>query len=374
VLTYQTDRVKAAQAGNTSPLTVRVYGPDLDTLRTAANEVRQLVSTVPGVGNPQVETQPIEPTLSVEVNLDAAQRYGIKPGDVRRAAATYFSGLAVGSIYQDQKIFDVVVKGVPATQNAPSSLQDLLIDTPNGDRVRLGDVAAVRVTPYPTVIRHNATSRSLDVTADVNDRALGSVIADINSRLAHQAMPLEYHAEVLSGATTQQSQVLLIWGIVVAVLIGIFLLLQAAFGSWRLAALVLLVLPLAAVGGVLTGFGTGGILSLGALIGFLAVLAIAVPNVVVLVNAYRSAERKPEETFADVVVRTTRDRVGPVVLTALTTAVAVVPLVLFGNAAGLEVLHPLAVVVLGGLVSSTLVALFLLPSLYLRFASAQAGD
>ena len=374
VLTYQTDRVRAAEAGGSGPLTVRVYGQDLDVLRTTANQVRQLLTTVPGVVSPAVQTQPAEPTLAVEVNLDAAQRYGIKPGDVRRAAATYFSGLAVGSIYQDQKIFDVVVQGAAATRNAPTSVADLLIDTPSGERVRLGDVATVRVTSYPTVIRHEATSRSLDVTATVSGRGLDAVIGDINSRLAHQPMPLEYHAEVLSGATDQQNQVLLVVGIALAVLLGVFLLLQAAFSSWRLAVLVLLLLPLAGTGGVLTGVGAGGMLSLGALIGLLAILGIAARNIVLLVHGYQHGERGPEESLADVVVRTTRDRVAPVVLTALTLMLAVLPLVLFGGIAGLEVLHPLAVVVLGGLVTSTLLTLFLLPALYLRFAPGARQD
>jgi Cu/Ag efflux pump CusA len=367
LVTYQTDQVRTAAADTIGPLTVRVYGTELGQLQTTANQVRQVVSTVPGVVDPVVRTLPQEPTLQVTVNLDAAQRYGIKPGDVRRAAATYFSGLAVGSIYQDQQIFDVVVEGTPTLRNAPVNLADLLIDTPDGGTVRLGDVAKVGVAPYPTAIPHDATSRYLDVTANVSGRDLGSVIDDVNGRLRNVPMPLEYHAEVLSSTAARQGTDNLVTGLALGVVVLVFLLLQAAFRNWRLATVVLVSLPLGAVGGVLTAFATGGVKSLGALLGLATVFTIVARNAVLVVHGFQGLDRADGESDVAFAVRATRDRVGPVLLTALGTALVALPAVFFGPVAGFEVLYPWAVVVLGGLATATLLTLFVLPALYVRF-------
>ncbi|SEC09268.1 heavy metal efflux pump, CzcA family [Streptomyces sp. TLI_105] len=376
VVTYPQARLNEVRAenGDGAPVVVRVYGNDLGVLRRQAEQVSKALSQVPGVVRPQIPDVVEEPTLEVKVDLAAAQSHGIKPGDVRRAAATYFSGLPVGSLYEEQKVFDVVVWGSPATRSAPQKVQDLLIDTPKGGHVRLGDVAAVRVTPYPTVIEHYATSRSLDVVADVSGRDLNTVLDDVRSRVQAMPMPYEYHAEVQSDVAHQQSQDLRVAGIVAAALLGAFLLLQAAFNSWRAATLVLLALPLAGVGGVLTAFAVGGVMSIGALGGFLVVLGIAVRNLVLLVRGYQETEPREDGTVdPQHIVDATRDRVGPVLLTALATAVAVLPAVVLGTIEGMEVLHPLAVVVLGGLVTSTLVTLFIVPALYIRFYSSPGG-
>ncbi|HYS38289.1 MAG TPA: efflux RND transporter permease subunit, partial [Pseudonocardiaceae bacterium] len=369
LVTYQTDQVTAAAADPIGPLTVRVYGTDLGTLRTTANDVRRLMSAVPGVVDPAVRALAEEPTLEVKVNLDAAQRYGIKPGDVRRAAATYFSGLAVGSIYQNQQIFDVVVEGTPTLRDAPVNLADLLIDTPDGGAVRLGDVAAVDVAPYPTAIPHDATSRYLDVTANVRGRDLGSVINDINGRLRVTPMPVEFHAEVLSSSVSQQGTNELVIGIALAVVIGTFLLLQAAFRNWRLAVIALVTWPLAAVGGVLTAFAVGGVGSLGALLGLATVLAVAARNAMLVVQACQGSVRVDGESDHQFVARAARERVGPVLCTALAVAAVALPPLFFGPVAGFEVLYPWAVTVLGGLFSATLLTLFVLPALYFRVGS-----
>jgi Cu/Ag efflux pump CusA len=372
VLTYSRERVDAvrAQADNTNPVVVRVYGQDLPTLQAQARRVRDAVSTVPGVDRPRVQSLDEEPTLQVEVNLAAAQHYGVKPGDVRRTATTYFSGLLVGSFYEDQKVFDVVVWGTPSVRSDPANLAQLLIATPSGGYARLGDIASVKVTPFPTAITHDATSRSLDVSAGVGGRDLPSVLADVKARVQGLRMPVEYHAEVFSDVARQQSQDLRTGGIALAALVGILLLLQAAFGSWRAAGLVLVLLPLAATGGVLSAFAVGGVWSLGGLLGLAAVCVIATRSVVPLVHRYQHAEL-PDGAPRDraFVLDATRASVEPVTLTALGTALMLAPLLVFGPTAGLEVLYPFAVVVLGGLVTSTLVTLLVVPALYLRFAS-----
>ncbi len=362
--TYSQARVKAADTGTHSDLAVRVYGNDLAGLQRTADQVRQTLSTVKGIVAPTVEARAEEPTVQIQVDLAKAEKYGIKPGDVRRASATFFAGLPVGSIYEEQKIFDVVVWGAPSVRQTPSNVADLQIDVPTGGHVRLGDVANVQIGPYPTVIKHDNVSRSLDVYASVRGRGLDSVVADVQSRVRAMAMPLEFHAEVLSDAQQQETQFWRVAGVAFAVAMGIFLVLQAAFGSWRLATLLFMTLPLSVVGSVLAASLVGGIRSLGALMGLLAVFGIAARNNVLLVRTLR----RGAPADADLVVRVTREQVGPIVLTALTTSAAVLPLLFLGRVAGLEALFPFAAVVIGGLVTSTLLSVLIVPALYLQFA------
>ena len=363
--TYAQARVKAADTGTHSDVVVRVYGNDLAGLRRTADEVRRTLSGVKGIVAPTVEAQAEEPTIQIQVDLAKAQKYGIRPGDVRRASATFLAGLPVGSLYEEQKIFDVVVWGAPTVRHTPSDVANLPIDVPGGGRVRLGDVATVQIGPYPTVIKHDNVSRSLDVTASVRGRSLDAVVGEVKNRVRAMAMPLEFHAEVRSDTQRQQQgQFWRVGAVAFAVALGIFLVLQAAFGSWRLAALLFLTLPVSVVGGVLAAGLVGGVRSLGALMGLLAIFAIAARNNVLLIRTFgRSA---PPD--ADLVVRVTRDRVAPIVLTALTMVAALLPLLFLGRVAGTEALFPFAVVVMGGLVTSTLLSVLIVPPLYLRFA------
>jgi Cu/Ag efflux pump CusA len=366
VVTYPQDLVGAVPSRTGDGLVVRVYGIDLDVLRQKAEELRKRISTVPGVVAPKVQAQPSEPTVEVEVDLAAAQRYGINPGDVRRTAATYFSGLAVGQLYEEQAVFDVVVKGSPSSLSTPAAVADLLVDTPSGDQVRLGDVATVRVVAQPTAIEHDATLRSVDVTATVRGRGLDAVLADVRDRVRTTSMPLEYHAEVLDGPVQQRTQALRIAGLAAGVAVVAFLLLQAALASWRLAGLVFLTLPLAGAGGVLAAYAVGGAGTLGALMGAFTVLGLAARNGAVLIGELG----RLEEVTAEAVARVTRERAGPLVLTAAATAAVLLPPLVAGGGPGTEVLTPLCAVVLGGLVTSTALALLVLPALYLRLAPA----
>ena len=167
VRTYAEDRVAAAREIASDDLVVRVYGHDLAQLRDTADDVAKMLGTISGVLTPQVEPQVSEPTVEIEVDLAKAQRHGLRPGDVRRETSTLISGLTVGNLYEQQKVFDVVVWGGQATRQSVGSLKSLLIDTPSGGHVRLGDVADVRVAPNPVSISHDAVSRSIDVTATV---------------------------------------------------------------------------------------------------------------------------------------------------------------------------------------------------------------
>lgn len=371
--TYAEDRLRAADTGSTRPVVVRVYGPDLPQLRAQAEKVRRAISSVDGVDGARVQTLSTEPTLQIKVDLAAAQRVGIKAGDVRRETATLLSGLLVGNLYEQQKIFDVVVWGDPATRSDVASVENLLIDTPDGGHIRLGEVASVQLRPYPTVIRHDDVSRSLAVTADVSGRGVGDAVDDIRSRVAALRFPLEYHAEVFDDYSDAQRADLRVLGIAVAAALGILLLLQAATGSWRAALLLFVTLPLALVGGVLTAGLAGGLMSAGALSGLLAVLAVAARHNIVLVRRFLQLRADGDPLVPAAAVRAAQERSAPVVVCALTTAVAVLPLVVVGTVAGEEVVHALAVVLLGGLVTSAVLTLLILPVLCVRFVPAAPG-
>ena len=377
LVTYSNERIRAVGAlgdgnvtegseglealtGEDEPLVVRVYGQDLDVLREKGAEVRRAISTVDGVVAPRVENQAAEPTLEIEVDLEMAGRVGVRPGDVRRTAATLVQGIAVGSLFEEQKVFDVIVVGVPDVRASVTSVRNLLVDTPGGRRVRLGDVADVRVAPAPVVIEREAASRRIDVAADVQGRDLDSVVADVERRLEGVEFPLEYHAEVLDESSESQAASRRLVGIAIAALIGIFLVLQASFGSWRLAAAFLLTLPVTLSGGILAAFVAGESLSLGTLLGLFAILALAVRHGVLLIEQFGPGR--------DHVVRGAEARVTSIVMTAAAVAALMLPLVFLGGRPGLEILHPLAVVVLGGLVTSMLYTLLVVPALHARLA------
>jgi Cu/Ag efflux pump CusA len=239
--------------------------------------------------------------------------------------------------------------------------------------VRLGEVAEVRIVPAPTVIKRDTVSRFIDVGAKVSGRDLSSVTADIKQRLRAIQFPLEFHAEVLNDSAERQAAQLRMLAVVVVAVLGIFLLLQAAFASWRLAAVAFVTLPTALAGGVLAALAGGGILSLGSLVGFFTVLGIAVRNGILLIKHYQHLEQQAGEPFGpELVLRGARERLAPIVMTALATALALVPFVIFGAIPGLELVYPMAVVILGGLVTSLVLNLFIVPALYLRFGASPA--
>jgi Cu/Ag efflux pump CusA len=374
-VTYPSERIDQVLSGSNDPVTVRIFGQDLGILRDKADEVRQVLSGIDGIQDPQVATQSEEPTLEIEVDNDAAARYGIVPGYVRRAAATLLSGIQVGSLFDDQKVFDVVVWGTPAVRHDLSSVEDLLIDTPSGGQVRLGDVAAVRIGSSPTIIRHVDVSRSIDVTAAVSGRDLGAVIDDVRQGLREVQFPTEYHSVLVGDFAAGQAKDRQALGFAIAAAIAVLLLVQAAIGNWRLAALVFLMLPLSLAGGAVGALIDGRTVSIGSVAGFLAVYGLAARHAVMQIRHCRHLERREDAVFGDeLVLRGAGERFGPVVTSVVLTALVFAPLAIAGRVAGLEIVQPMAVVVLGGLISTTLLTLFVVPALTRRFGASSEPD
>jgi Cu/Ag efflux pump CusA len=374
--TYLNDLVDTSLQSRGEGLIVRVYGNEYDILADKAEEIRQLIAGVAGVDQAQV-IAPIEMSrLEIEVDLGAAEEYGLKPGDVRRTAATLLSGIQVGSLFEDQKVFDVVVWGKPEIRDSVESIEDLLIDTQLGTQVRLAEVASVDILQAPASIRRQGVSRFIDVAVDVNGRNLGAVAGRVDEAIDGVAFPIEFHAELLGDYAKRLGAQRNLLSLAAIALIVTFLLLQAAFRSWRLALVAFLGLAASLSGGVLVAV-VFGVASTAALAGLLAVLGIAASGSLMLIDHYLARERAagaPDDAARiELVLTGTRDRLLPILATTVAMLLVVVPFAIFGNGAGLEILRPMAFVVLGGLVTSTLVNLYVVPGLYLS-AKAKPED
>ena len=291
VLTYHQAMIREELSGTGESLVVRVYGEDTKTIAKKAEEVQQMLSGIEGISNARVQYEDQMPTLEIEVNIEKAREFGLKPGDVRRAAASLVSGIVVGSLFEKQKVFDVVVWGSPEVRESVQSIQNLLIDRPNGPSVRLSEVADVRIVSAESAIHRDAVARRLDVTAHVQGRDLAGVAADIEAGIGRINFPLTYRAELLGEYAERLDAQNRVIAFAVAAGFVILLLMQAFFRSWRLAAFVMLTLPMALVGCVIVALATtGGLVTLGGMVGFLAILGIAVRNSMTLVSRYRQLE------------------------------------------------------------------------------------
>jgi CzcA family heavy metal efflux pump len=381
VQTYLDERIEEVLTGGKEPIIVRTYGEDLATLRAKSDQILALVKSVPGVVDAHRDISSDVPQVNVTVNLARAERYGLKPGDVRRDAATLVAGEEVGDIFRAGKAYDVVVWSPESVRHSFTDVENLPIDAPSGGPVRLGAVASVSLQPNPNAIDRQGDSRYLDVGAAVSGRDLGAVVNDINKKLAAVHLDRGYHVELLGEYRERQAaQSRLLQSSLIAGA-AILLLLQAAFRRWRPAALVFLTLPMALVGGVLAAWAGGGIISLGSLVGFFTVFGIAARNGILLVNHWQHLEEEEGMEFGPaLVLRGACERLSPILMTSLATGLALVPLVVLGDRPGHEMELPLAVVVLGGLVTSTLLNLVVVPSLYLRWGKSRralregAGD
>jgi len=374
VQTYLKERIREVLTGSSEAIVVRTYGYDLDTLRNRADKIKVALTGTDGIVDLHVEFHEKIPQIQVKVDLEKAQKHGLKPGDVRRAAAVMMSGEEVGDIHIGNRTYDVNVWSVPSARNSLTDIREMMIDKPGGGHVQLQEVADIRVAPTPNVVSHENHKRRLDVRANVKGRALGAVVADVETRLKTVEFPLGYFPEVVGEYKERQAAQASMLSFSMVAAIGVFIFLFTAFKNGRLAILSFLTLPSALVGGVLAVYLSDGNVSLGSLVGFLTVLGIAARNGIMMINHFQHLEKYEGETFGTgLVLRGARERLSPILMTTLATGLALVPLVVAGDLPGHEIEHPLAVVVLGGLVTSTLLNLFIVPSLYLKFGRSKSN-
>jgi CzcA family heavy metal efflux pump len=370
VQTYLHERIdEVLTNGTTEDVAVYLYGPSLSTLAGLGQQLSAKLSKIPGLAD--VQPAPLEfiPQATVTVKLAAAAKYGLTPGEVRRAAAIMMASEPMSEIATGGKLYLVSAWTTPATRNSLTDLEQLPIDTASGGHVALGTVASIQLVPSASQIIRNNGERMQEVDADVDGRDLGSAAGAVQAALATLKLPAGYTAQLEGEAVERASaQEHLIWYGVAALLV-ILLLLQAAFGSWRLAVMLLITLPMALVGGVLAAWGVLGTITLGALVGFFTVLGIAARNGILLIAHFRQLEQEENVPFGPaLVIRGASERLSPILMTALATALALAPLVIYGNQPGQEIEYPMAIVILGGLATSTLLNLFALPALYLLVA------
>ena len=374
VSTYETDSMNGVLASGSDTVATRVYGVNGGELATLAGQLSGVIGRVPGVTGTTVTTPVTQPTIDINVNIDAAARYGISPGDVRREAGTLLSGLTVGNYFEDQEVFDVVVWGLPAVRSSLTSIENLVIDTANGGHVKLGQVAAVTVQPQPSDIPQEAMSQYADVTATVSGGSAGSVSQAIAAKVNAMTFPTNYHAElvtpsqygnVLAGTAASNqlspngsyaggtSRVAFI-GYVIAALLAVLLIGQAVTGSWRLGLISFVVLPACLSGAAGVTFAAGQQGTLAAAAGLLAVFALAARLVIGVGARLRTGTALDGAGISF-------DSMAQVAVPALVTAVALVPFIVMGDVPGMELLHTAAAVILGGLVTTAGVCLVVLP-------------
>ena len=373
VQTYLKERIREVLTGSSDTVVVRIYGPELEVLRSKSDDVLAALEGIDGVVDLKKEAHVDIPQIDIEVDLVKAQQYGLKPGDVRRAAAFLIQGEEVGDLFVGGKTYDVNVWSTPQSRDSLNDIENLLIDTPSGERVRLADVASVKIVPAPNVIEREGQSRKIDVSANVKGRDLGSVADDVEDPVSQVEFPLGYHAELFGEYAEReaaQGQLLLSGAVAV---IAIFFLLVTSFGNLRPATLTFFTLPWALVGGVLAAYFSSGILSLGSLVGLLTILGIATRNGIMMISHFQHLEEVEGEPFGPaLILRGAKERISPIMMTALTTGLALVPLAIAGAIPGHEIEHPMAIVILGGLVTSTLLNLLVVPTLYLRFGKSRS--
>ena len=371
VLTYLRERIKEVLSGTGASIVVRVFGPNQAQLRDTAQAVRGALGDINGVTDLHVEQQVQVPQVQIQPKPAALALVGLTAGALQQQVQTLIAGQRVGQVFEDQTPFDVTLWSPATLRRDPQALSALLIQNPAGPAVRLGDIANVYVAPAPNAIQRENSQRRIDISMNITGADLENTAQAIERAVADLAFPRGYHPEILGEYAALKDARGRLAGIGALCLIAIIWLVWLAFRSYRMTLLVTASLPFALVGGVAIVALTGGALSLGSLVGFVAVIGIAARNGIMLLSHaeyLRCVEQMP--FGVDLVRRAAAERVIPILMTALCAALALLPLVIRGDVPGHEIEHPMALVILGGLVSSTLLNLFLLPALYLRYAVA----
>jgi Cu/Ag efflux pump CusA len=373
VLTYLKERIREVLTGSSESINVRLYGHDLPTLYATGKEVKKAMEGIEGAIDLHVDLQEDIANIEIEADLEKAKKYGLKPGDIRRKVSILSAGWEAGDIFHGGKAYDVQVWSIPEVRHSLTSLKEMLLDVPGGGQVELQEVADVRIAPVPNVIAREQMKRRLDVGCNVRGRDLGSVAADVEKAVATVTFPEGVHAELIGEYAERQAAEGRMRGFTILAALAIFILLHTSFGSGRLAVLAFLLLPSALVGGVIAAYLGDGIISLGSLVGFLTVLGIAARNGILMIKHFQHLEDEEGMKFGpELVRRGAQERLAPILMTATTTGLALLPLVIRGDVPGHEIELPMAVVILGGLVTSTMLNLFIMPSLYLRFGRGQS--
>ena len=363
-------RIDHMLSGTRANIAVKIVGDDLLTLRRLGERVRDVMLGIPGAVDVSLEQQTEVPVVRFVLNRTAIARYGLRPDDVAEAVETSFAGAVVGRIFDKATAFDLVVKFDPASQADFDRLADLPVDTPSAGPVPIRLLADVRREQGPNMILRENVQRRIVISSNVAGRDLGGVVEDMRAAVADAVpMPAGYHVEYGGQFESEQSASRRLMVLGVGVIVGVFMLLVLAFGRSRDALLIMVNLPLALIGGVVGVFLAGGVLSVASMIGFITLFGIATRNGIMLVSHIHHLMSEEGVTdFREAVERGARERLVPILMTAMAAGLALIPLAFGGGKPGSEIQTPMAIVILCGLMSSTLLNMVVVPTMYLRYA------
>ncbi len=365
-------RIDHLLSGTRAQIAIKLFGADLATLRTKANEIRDAMAGVPGIVDLLVEPQVGVPQVQINMNRQASAAVGLRAEELAEAVDTAFNGHVASQVLEEQRTYDVLVRFNDSARQSVESIKRTLIDTPSGTKVPIGQIAEVRTDQGPNTINRENVQRRIIIQANVADRDLGSVIADVRAAINQKVqLPQGYFVQYGGQFESQEKASQQITWLSLVAIIGIFLLLYMALKSVRSALLVMANLPLALIGGVIMVFLSGGTLSVASLVGFITLFGIATRNGIMLISHYTHLMEEEGVSFRDAIVQGSMERLSPILMTALVTGVGLIPLALGAGQPGKEIQQPMAVVILGGIVTSTLLNMIVIPALYLKFGVAQ---
>jgi len=364
------ERIEEVLSGSTATVVVKLFGPDLDVLRQKGAEIRSIAAGVPGVADLNLEQQTARPQVLVRFNHDAMGQYGLNSAGLARTLRAAFYGATVSEVFEEQKLFAILVRYEPAAATDPRTMGETLVDTGSGAKVPLSAVADIEVVNAPSMINRENAQRRIVISSDIEGGSLTGVAQEIQKRVgARLRLPASYYVVYGGAYEAESSAVREILLLSAAAITGIFLLLFMAFRSAREAFLVMANLPLALIGGVAAVFLAGrGETSIASLVGFISLFGIATRNGIMLISHYHHLMRAESVPFGrELVERGALERLSPILMTALTAGLGLLPLAISAGKPGRELEQPMAVVILGGLLTSTLLNMIVLPALYLKF-------
>lgn len=365
-------RIDHMLSGTKAAIAIKIFGTDLSTLQMTGNSIKAAIADIEGLVDLSIEQQASTPQILIKARREALAFYGISTGEFKRFVELAFSGEKMSDIYEGQRRYDVVLKLDDKYTGSADAIGKVLIDTGFGSKVPLEEVAEIVSTTGPGAISRENVQRKLVVSANVSGRDVGSVVEDIREAVASsitlpEGYRIEYGGQFESAGKASRTLAL---ATILAVFV-IFLLLYAEFRDLGLSLIVLASLPLALIGGVFAVWISSAVISIPAIIGFITLFGIATRNGVLLINRYRHLQEGGTSLHQSIHEGSV-DRLNPILMTALTSALALIPLVVNGDKTGNEIQSPMAVVVLGGLVSSTLLNIFVVPIMYEWFEKRKA--
>ncbi|MDZ4707937.1 MAG: efflux RND transporter permease subunit [Saprospiraceae bacterium] len=356
-------------SGVRAQIAIKIFGNDLTTLRSSAEKVRTIISTVPGAVDVQVENQVMVPQLMVKIDRNALQRYGLQAGKVAEDIEVFYNGKVISQILDGQKTFDIVLRSDDSTRKNMDAIKNTQIVTPDGSLIPLQQIAKVELENSISSVNHENTQRRIVVSANVQGRDLGSTVKEMQEKVKNELKLEEgYYLQWAGQFESQQSASKLITILSIFSITGIFLVLYSHFKSSRIVLQIMLNIPLALIGSVVAVMLTGGVFSIATLVGFITLTGIASRNGIMMISHYIHLVQHEGEVFGDkMIIRGSLERLVPVLMTALVAALALIPLTLDATASGKEILYPVATVILGGLVSSTLLDMIVTPVVFKQF-------